>query len=92
MSDTLLEEDTEEQTGTETENGPCAHIVKVKEGEDAAAVVMEARVMGLPVTALCGHVWVPSRDPKRLPLCQACKEIYEMYRMGNDDLNDTPRV
>ncbi|MEZ5239626.1 MAG: DUF3039 domain-containing protein [Microthrixaceae bacterium] len=35
--------------------------------------------------ALCGHVWVPSRDPKRLPVCQQCKDIYEMYRGFNRD-------
>ena len=25
-------------------------------------------------------MWVPSRDPKQLPLCEECKSIYEMYR------------
>ncbi len=39
--------------------------------------VMEAMVMGTPVTALCGKVWVPSRDPQRYPVCPTCKEIYE---------------
>ncbi len=33
---------------------------------------------------------VPARDPKQLPLCQACKEVYDMYRALNDGLNDTP--
>jgi hypothetical protein len=33
---------------------------------------------------------VPSRDPKQLPMCQACKEIYEMYRGFNDKLNEQP--
>jgi hypothetical protein len=49
-----------------------AHIVK---GRNAAAKVTEAQVMGTPVEALCGKVWVPSRDPKRFPLCPTCKEI-----------------
>ena len=40
--------------------------------------------------ALGGHVWVPSRDPRQLPVCQACKDIYEMYRGFNDGLNETP--
>jgi len=35
-------------------------------------------------------VWVPSRDPRSLPLCEACKEIYGMYRAANDGLRDTP--
>ena len=67
-----------------------AHIVKTEGKESAAAKVLEARIYGTPVEALCGHVWVPSRDPKQLPLCQACKEIYEMYRAFNEGLNDRP--
>jgi hypothetical protein len=68
----------------------AAHIVKTEPGESAAAKVLEARIYGTPLEALCGHVWVPSRDPKQLPLCEACKNIYEMYRMFNDGLNDSP--
>ena len=75
---------------TETGEPVAAHIVKTKRGENAAAVVLEARVMGTPVEALCGFVWVPSRDPKQLPLCEACKNIYDMYRMFNDGLNNSP--
>jgi hypothetical protein len=52
----------------ETEEPTAAHIVKVKPGENAQAVVLEARIMGTPVEALCGFTWVPSRDPKNLPL------------------------
>jgi hypothetical protein len=37
----------------------------------------EAQVNGTPVRALCGKVWVPSRDPQRFPICPECKEIYE---------------
>ncbi len=37
----------------------------------------EAMVLGTPVRALCGKVWVPSRDPQRFPVCPECKEIYE---------------
>ena len=82
--DTRLDENT--QTGEPT----VAHIVKVDPGEDAQAKVMEARIYGTLLEALCGHVWVPSRDPKKLPMCEDCKSIYEMYRMMNDGLNDQP--
>jgi len=34
-------------------------------------------VLGTPVVALCGKKWVPSRDPKRFPVCPDCKRIYE---------------
>lgn len=83
-----LTPDTEEvlQTGEPT----VAHIVKTPPGENAAAKVLEARIYGTPLEALCGHVWVPSRDPKQLPLCEECKAIYEMYRQFNDGLNERP--
>lgn len=83
-----LDVDTREET--ETGEPTAAHIVKVKRGEDAAAVVLEARINGTPVEALCGFVWVPSRDPKQLPICEECKGIYEMYRAFNDGLDETP--
>ena len=67
-----------------------AHIVKTDAGETAAAKVLEARIYGTPIEALCGHVWVPSRDPKQLPLCEACKSIYEMYKAFNEGLGDQP--
>ena len=75
---------------TETEEPAVAHIVKVGPGESAAAIVLEARVMGTPIEALCGHVWVPARDPKQLPVCQACKQTYDMYKIFNDGLSDSP--
>jgi hypothetical protein len=75
---------------TQTGEPTAAHIVKVRPGENAAAVVLEARVMGTPVEALCGFVWVPSRDPKQLPVCEECKSIYSMYKAFNDGLRDTP--
>lgn len=75
-----------------TEDGPVAHIVRTRPGEDAAAKVLAARVEGTPLEALCGHVWVPSRDPKQLPVCQRCKDVYGMYRDVNEDLDETPRM
>lgn len=76
---------------TETGEPTSAHIVKTKRGENAAAVVLEARIMGTPLEALCGFVWVPSRDPKQLPVCEQCKSIYAMYKAFNGDLPDTPK-
>jgi hypothetical protein len=68
-----------------------AHIVKSKSGGgDAAARVVEARIYGTPLEALCGEIFVPQRDPTKLPLCQACKDIYETYRVFNEGLPDTP--
>lgn len=74
----------------ETAEPIVAHIVKTEPGESAAAKVMEARIYGTPLEALCGHVWVPSRDPKQVPMCQNCKDIYDTYRAFNDGLNESP--
>ena len=39
--------------------------------------VTEGYVLGSPVIALCGQVFVPSRDPENLPVCQECTEIVQ---------------
>lgn len=46
--------------------------------------IMESAVSGTPVIALCGKVWVPNRDPKKYPVCPACKEIYDSMGSGDD--------
>jgi hypothetical protein len=74
----------------ETEEPLVAHIVKVGPGESAAAKILDARINGTPIEALCGFVWVPARDPRQLPVCQACKEVYDMYKIFNDGLRDSP--
>ena len=46
----------------------------------------EAMVMGTPVVALCGKVWVPTRAPEKFPVCPECKEIWgEMQPGGPGD-------
>jgi hypothetical protein len=42
----------------------------------------EALVVGTPVIALCGKVWVPSRDPERFPICPECKRLFELGPEG----------
>ena len=70
-------------------SGPVTHIVRRRsEARTVVAEVLEARVNGTPLEALCGHVWVPSRDPQRLPLCWRCREIFEM----NGEWGVGPRV
>jgi hypothetical protein len=89
---TELRPDTGQESEVRTEDGTpsAAHIVRTDPGESAAAKVLEARIYGYAVEALCGHRWIPSKNPASLPLCQACKEIYEAYRAFNDGLNDRP--
>ena len=51
--------------------------------------ITESSVMGTPLIALCGKVWVPSRDPKRYPVCPTCKEILEELRSREGSEGDT---
>jgi hypothetical protein len=49
----------------------------------------EAMVMGTPVVALCGKVWVPSRAPEKFPVCPECKETWENMQPGGDGDGDS---
>ncbi len=46
--------------------------------------VTEGYVLGRPVLALCGQLFVPSRDPKKFPVCPICKEIVEALLLGEE--------
>lgn len=43
------------------------------------AKLTEALINGTPVVALCGKVWVPTRNPEKFPVCPDCKEIWESF-------------
>jgi hypothetical protein len=47
--------------------------------------ILESALSGEPVVALCGKVWLPSRNPDRFPVCPVCKEIYQSMRPGGGD-------
>lgn len=90
---TTVDPDLDRRTGHTTRTGPphVAHIVKTDPGQSALAKVTEARVYGYPVEALCGERFVPQRDPRRLPPCRVCQEVYELYRQASDGrLDDAP--
>ena len=67
FTNTLKETKAEEQLSGE-DRERFAHYVE----KDQAA---EAYIMGTPVIALCGKIWVPSRDPEKFPICPTCKEL-----------------
>ena len=90
---TTIDHDLDRRTDDVTETAPpkAAHIVRTEPGESALAKVTEARIYGYPVEALCGERFVPQQDPKKLPPCGVCKEIYDMYRQMSDGrLGETP--
>lgn len=71
----------DERTDLRTEDGDhekFSHYVPKDE-------LTEAMVMGTPVVALCGKVWVPSRAPEKFPVCPECKDIWESLSEGDDD-------
>jgi hypothetical protein len=72
-SGTITEERTEERTDHRLDDGDHERFSHYADKDK----IMEAMVNGTPVRALCGKVWVPSRDPQRYPVCPECKEIYE---------------
>lgn len=75
---TILDERTEERTEYRLDEGDherFSHYVDKSK-------LTEAMVMGTPVIALCGKVWVPSRNPDRYPVCPECKEIWQSLRPG----------
>ena len=39
--------------------------------------VVEGIINSSAVTALCGKIWVPGRDPQKYPICPTCREIAE---------------
>lgn len=56
------------------EDGRLTHIIS-RDDE------MRGYVLGEMVEALCGHRFVPSRDPRKYPVCQACKDVLQNMLM-----------
>lgn len=67
-SDTLEELIQNFDNEFEFEEPKVAHILEKDH-------VMRGYILGEVVTALCGHKFIPTRDPNLFPLCQKCKEI-----------------
>lgn len=69
----MVKSDVLDETVTaSTENGDhekLAHYVKKDE-------LLDGLVNGLPVMALCGKIWIPTRDGEKFPQCMTCKEIF----------------
>lgn len=74
MTDTLIAPQ-HTDPDQELDENHVTHIVPGDKDHTGIELVMNARIDGTPVRALCGHVWVPSRDPQRHPICPECEEI-----------------
>ena len=78
-AETIVDERTQERPDYRVEEGDherFSHYVPKDK-------LTDAMVLGTPVVALCGKVWVPSRDPERFPVCPECKEIWESLESGD---------
>ena len=69
MTDTDVQTSTPAPILDEGDHDRFAHYVIG--GNEA---ILNSMVTGDPVTALCGKVWVPSRDPEKYPVCPECQE------------------
>ena len=47
--------------------------------------IAAAATTGRPVVALCGKVWIPTRDASKYPVCPTCKELRDS--MGKNGRN-----
>jgi hypothetical protein len=63
---------TEEATVTATNNGDHDKFSHYAEKDE----IMKAFVFGISIIALCGKIWVPTRDGSKFPVCPECKEVY----------------
>lgn len=68
MSDILIKPEIEEPEA-DLDEPKFSHIIK-KDDE------MKGYFDGQPIEALCGKKWIPTRDPKRYPICEECKAVH----------------
>jgi hypothetical protein len=79
MADSQFDTQLEDQVVVDQgDHEKFAHYVKKDK-------IVESAVMGNAVVALCGKIWVPSRDPQKFPVCPTCEEIYQGLKPGDDE-------
>jgi hypothetical protein len=64
------------ETRTDQDDDGLAHIVMRRDQ-------MRGYVSGQPIKALCGKVWVPTRDYEGLPICPRCNKERDRLLMKN---------
>lgn len=62
------------------------------DGDSEAHIVMKddqmkGYLIGQPIEALCGKVWIPTRDYQGLPVCQSCADERDRLVAGMKNLN-----
>lgn len=86
MSETITRPATPTRTDTRvqptTGDGDHDRLAHYVWGRNPRAMITESMVTGTPVRALCGKLWVPSRDASRYPVCPECQEIKAGLQRG----------
>lgn len=77
MSPSVLEDTRVELDTTENNEEHFAHYAE-------SAQVTEGYIMGTPVIALCGKIFVPSKNPEKLRVCPSCKEIMDVLFLDSE--------
>jgi len=71
---TIVEPDIRHDIREVTDDGDHDRFAHYTKRREAARAYVE----GTPLRALCGKVWVPSRDPSRYPVCPECEKIRQL--------------
>ena len=74
----LLERTEVEQEKSAGDGDRFAHFVRRDKADSSM-------ITGQPVVALCGKVWIPTRDASKYPVCPTCKELRDS--MGKNGRN-----
>ena len=74
--------DTLTETKVDTSNGDHDKFAHYADKDE----VTYALIYGVPIIALCGKKWIPSRDPKGFSVCPTCQEIFAS--LPNEDSDD----
>jgi hypothetical protein len=73
----VLEEVSSESITDNSEEKKFAHYAE-------KTSVTRGYILGTPVVALCGKLFIPSRDPEKLTICVECKEILDSLFLSSE--------
>ncbi len=76
LEDNRVEELEDEMTD-DGEHDRFAHYVRKED-------IIRATFDNVPVTAICGKVWVAKKSPEQYPVCPECKDIYDSIPAGDE--------
>ncbi len=82
LTGSAIQLDTETDTRVDTSNGDHDKFAHYADKDE----VTYALIYGVPIIALCGKKWIPSRDPNGFSICPTCQEVFaSLPNEGSDD-------